>query len=94
MIENASGFRRCVSTGKETAGPSTTLRSGTHIPSFVPEILLSCPVQSFFRHLLETLHGEEQGVEKNREIQKDAAVLDIVQVILDRLMDDELTVAA
>ncbi len=51
-------------------------------------------VQSRSENALEALHGEEQGVQKNREIQKDAAVLDIVQVILDRLMNDELAVAA
>src|SRR6202021_828120 len=28
MIENRSGFRVCVRTGRETAGPSTALRSG------------------------------------------------------------------
>jgi hypothetical protein len=43
---------------------------------------------------LEALHGEEQGVEKNREIEEDAAVLDIVQVVLYRLVDGELAVAA
>jgi hypothetical protein len=41
---------------------------------------------------LEALHREEQGMQKDREIQKDAAVLDVVQVILDRLMDAELAV--
>jgi hypothetical protein len=43
---------------------------------------------------LEAFHGEEQSVQKNGEIEKAAAVLDIVQIVLERLVDGELAVAA
>jgi hypothetical protein len=33
-------------------------------------------------------------VEENGEIEKNAAVLDVIQVILDSFMDDELAIAA
>jgi hypothetical protein len=71
---------------------NSVLYQGTS--GFSPRGIAFLPRLEFFRNLLEALHGEEQGVQKNRKIQKDAAVLDIVQVILDRLMDDELAVAA
>ena len=43
---------------------------------------------------LEPLHGKEQGVEKNCEIEKDAAILDVIKVILNGFMDDKPAITA
>src|ERR1700734_1359380 len=40
MIENRSGFSVCVRTGRETAGPSTALRSGRDDDSVGPLALI------------------------------------------------------
>ena len=42
----------------------------------------------------EPLHGKKQGVEKDREIEKDAAILNVIKVILNGFMDSELAVSA
>src|SRR5271154_5946183 len=51
------------------------------------------PGLRFPRPELYALHGKKQSVQKNREIEEDTAVLDIVQVVFNGFMDDELTVA-
>ncbi len=55
---------------------------------------LSLLIYTISKDGLEALHGKKQGVEKNREIEKDPAILDVVQVILNGFMDDEPAVAA
>ncbi len=42
----------------------------------------------------EPLHGKKQGVEKNGEIEKDAAILNVIKVVLNGFMDRELAVTA
>jgi hypothetical protein len=42
----------------------------------------------------EAIHEEKQGVEQDCEIEKNAAILDVIQVIFDGMVDNELSVAA
>ncbi len=42
----------------------------------------------------EPLHSKKQGVKKDREIEKYAAILNVIKVILNGFMDSELAVSA
>src|SRR5580700_2569629 len=41
-----------------------------------------------------TTHGEDGGVQKNRQIHKQISVLDVVKVILDVFVDEVVAIAA
>src|SRR6201994_558997 len=43
---------------------------------------------------LEPLHGKEQSVEKNGEIKKDPAILNVIEVVLKGFMDGKAAITA
>ena len=46
------------------------------------------------RWTLKPLHSKKQGMKENREIEKDAAILNVVEVVLNGFMDDEPAITA
>ena len=44
--------------------------------------------------LLDSSHGENRGVQQYRQIHKKVAMLDVVQIVLDILVDKERAIAA